>query len=76
VGGATAAEGLGLSKSGNAAGEEEGDCGEAAEGDGEEEDARKQFWQRFLVAGLPGKPQLLAQSVISGARSSVGSSCL
>lgn len=38
--------------------------------------AEKQLWQRFCVAGFPGKPQLLAQSVISGARSSVGSSFL
>ena len=52
----------------------EGDM-EDEEGDGgESEAARKQFWQRFLVAGLPGKPQLLAQSVSSGACSSVGSS--
>jgi hypothetical protein len=65
-----------LSKSGNAAGEDEGDGGDAA--DGEEDDAKKQFWQRFFVAGLPGKPQLLAQSVISGACrcTSVGSSTL
>lgn len=72
-----------MSKSGNGAGaegeedEEEGDGGDAAVDEEEEEEARKQFWQRLLVAGLPGKPQLLAQSVISaGACSctSVGSS--
>ena len=68
AGGAAAAAAVrGLS---NTAGEEEeGDGGET-----EAEAARKQFWQRFLVAGLPGKPQLLAQSVSSGACSSVGSS--
>lgn len=50
--------------------------GEAAAEEEEEdaEAAKKQFWQRLLVAGLPGNPQLLAQSVISGALSSVGSS--
>jgi hypothetical protein len=62
-----AAAGLG----GNTAGEGDGGRTEVA---GVDEADRKQFWQRFLVAGLPGKPQLLAQSVISGACSSVGSS--
>ena len=67
--------GLGLSMTGVGAdtpGREE----EEEEGDVDAGPAKKQFWQRFCVAGLPGKPQLLAQSVISGARSSVGSSCL
>jgi hypothetical protein len=55
--------------------EEEGGGGETeAEAEEEAVAARKQAWQRLLVAGLPGKPQLLAHSVSSGARSSVGSS--
>lgn len=53
--------------------EEEGGGGET-EAEEEAVAARKQAWQRLLVAGLPGKPQLLAHSVSSGARSSVGSS--
>jgi hypothetical protein len=64
-----AAAGLGLSNTAGEGDDDEGDGGET-----EAEAARKQFWQRFLVAGLPGKPQLLAQSVSSGACSSVGSS--
>lgn len=37
--------------------------------------ARKQLWHMFLVAGFPGRPQLLAQSVtFSGTLSSVSSS--
>ncbi|XBH92861.1 hypothetical protein VPH35_083904 [Triticum aestivum] len=68
--------GLGLSTTGvdtDTPGREEE---EEEDGDVEAGPAKKQFWQRLCVAGLPGKPQLLAQSVISGARSSVGSSCL
>jgi hypothetical protein len=71
---AAAAAGRGLSNTAAAVEEEdEGDGGET-EAEAEAVAARKQFWQRFLVAGFPGKPQLLAQSVSSGACSSVGSS--
>uniref|UniRef100_A0A8R7UGN6 Uncharacterized protein n=1 Tax=Triticum urartu TaxID=4572 RepID=A0A8R7UGN6_TRIUA len=71
--------GLGLSTTGvdtDTPGREEEEEEEEEDGDVESGPAKKQFWQRLCVAGLPGKPQLLAQSVISGARSSVGSSFL